>query len=151
MKTTTALIAACFAFALHSPAWANERDEVKAAFAEWRTALASGKAENIVKLYDTDAILLATLAATPLTTQQARTEYFTTLMARPQLSATVDQEYITLLDEDDAMVNGIYTFRFEEAGKTVEIPARYSFVYEKENDRWMIVAHHSSTVPSQQK
>ena len=141
--------AACIALTA-GPAWAGEKEEVDAAFAGWRTALASGKAENVVKLYDKDAVLLATLAAKPLTTQEERTAYFAKLTAKPKLSATVDEAHVKLLDDDNAVVSGLYTFRFEEAGKTVEIPARYSFVYAKENGQWMIVEHHSSKVPQAQ-
>ncbi|MFZ4541387.1 MAG: SgcJ/EcaC family oxidoreductase [Rickettsiales bacterium] len=132
------------------PKASAEEAEVNAAFSNWRKALSSGKAENVVKLYDKDAILLATLAAKPLTTQEQRTEYFTKLTAKTKLSATVDEEHVKLLDEDNAVVSGLYTFRFEEAGKNIEIPARYSFVYEKENGQWMIVEHHSSKVPQPQ-
>lgn len=128
----------------------QEQAEVDAAFASWRAALSSGKAENVVKLYDKDAILLATLAAKPLTTQKDRTEYFTKLTAKAKLAATVTEEHVRLLDEDDAVVTGLYTFSFEEDGKKVEIPARFSFVYEKENGQWMIVEHHSSNVPQPQ-
>lgn len=128
----------------------KEESEVNAAFAIWREALSSGKAENVVKLYDKDAILLATLAAKPLTTQEERTEYFTKLTAKPKLTATVTEDHIRMLDEDDAVISGLYTFSFEEDGKKVEIPARFSFVYEKENGKWMIVEHHSSKVPQPQ-
>ena len=128
-------------------AYAGEKEEVDAAFTQWRDALASGKAENVVKLYDNDAILLATLAAKPITNQKARTQYFTTLTAKPKVIATVDEKHIKLLDEDDAVISGLYTFSFEENGKTIKIPARYSFVYEKTNGAWMIVEHHSSKVP----
>lgn len=128
----------------------TEEKEVNAAFANWRKALSSGKADNIVKLYDKDAILLATLAAKPLTTQEARTEYFTKLTAKQKLTATVDEEHTKLLDENSAVLSGLYTFRFEEGGKTVEIPARYSFVFEKEDGQWMIVEHHSSKLPQPQ-
>lgn len=150
MKTLLCSLALCTALAFTAPAWAGEKEEVETAFANWRSALSSGKAENVVKLYDNDAILLATLAAKPITTQQQRTEYFTTLTAKPKLTATVDEEYVTLLDEDSAVVSGLYTFRFEDAGKTVAIPARYTFVYEKKHGQWMILEHHSSKVPSQQ-
>jgi uncharacterized protein (TIGR02246 family) len=126
---------------------ANERKEVDAAFAEWRSALSSGKAENVVKLYDEDAVLLATLANEPITDQKARTAYFTTLTAKPKLSAAVNKEFVKLLDDNSAIISGVYTFSFEEHGKIVQIPARYSFVYEKENGKWMIVQHHSSQMP----
>jgi len=125
----------------------KEEAEVNAAFSNWRKALSSGKAENVVNLYAKDAILLATLAAKPLTTQEQRTEYFTKLTAKTKLTATVNEEHVKLLDEHNAVISGLYTFRFEEAGKTIEIPARYSFVFEKENGQWMIVEHHSSKVP----
>jgi len=46
------------------------------------------------------------------------------------------------------VISGLYTFSFEEDGKMVSIPARFSFVYEKENGKWLIVEHHSSKVPS---
>lgn len=147
MKKTLLTLSILSVLAIQTPAWAGEKEEVDAAFASWRTALSSGKAENVVKLYDKDAILLATLAAKPLTTQEQRTKYFTGLTSKPKLTATVNEKHIRLLDEDNAVVSGIYTFSFEEAGKTVEIPARYSFVYEKNNGNWMIVEHHSSKVP----
>jgi uncharacterized protein (TIGR02246 family) len=128
----------------------SERSEVKAAFAAWRDALAGGKAAPVVALYAKDAVLLATLANTPITTQAARTEYFTTLTAKPKLKATVNDEFVRLLDEDDAVISGIYTFSFEDAGKTVSIPARYTFVYKKLDGAWKIVEHHSSKMPMEQ-
>jgi len=150
MRNKRLALAILSGLTLSSPAFAGEKEEVDAAFANWRQALSSGKAENVVNLYDKDAILLATLAAKPLTTQKQRTEYFSSLTAKPKLAATVNEKYIRLLDEDDAVVSGIYTFSFEQDGKKVEIPARFSFVYEKENGKWMIVEHHSSKVPAGQ-
>jgi len=55
-----------------------------------------------------------------------------------------------VLDEDHALVSGLYTFRVNEGGAPVVIPARYSFVYEKDDGKWMIVEHHSSKVPEPQ-
>jgi uncharacterized protein (TIGR02246 family) len=133
--------------AISAPAFANEKEEVTEAFATWRTALSGGKAEPVVQLYEKDAILLATLNDKPLKTQEARTDYFKTLTAKPKLKATVTEENVRILDEDTAVISGLYTFSFEQDGKKVKVPARFSFVYEKENDKWMIVEHHSSKVP----
>jgi uncharacterized protein (TIGR02246 family) len=147
MKKSILTLSALLLLATQSPAWANEKDEVNQAFAQWRTSLSSGSAENVVALYEKDAVLLATLAATPLTTQEQRMVYFATLTAKPKLATTVTEEHIRLLGKNDAIVSGLYTFSFEENGKKVEIPARFSFVYEKENGKWMIIEHHSSKVP----
>ncbi|MFO0109452.1 MAG: SgcJ/EcaC family oxidoreductase [Alphaproteobacteria bacterium] len=147
MKKILLLLAALTVLAFNNTAWAGKREEVDAAFSEWRAALSSGEAKNVVQLYDEDATLFATLEPKPLTTQRERTRYFTTLTAKPKLSATVNQKKIQILDDEYALVSGIYTFRFEQDGKTVAVPARYTFVYEKEDGRWMILEHHSSKVP----
>jgi hypothetical protein len=48
----------------------------------------------------------------------------------------------------NAAVNtGYYTFSYVKDGETKSLPARYSFTY----DRWMIVDHHSSAIPSPPK
>lgn len=133
---------------LATPAMANTKADVGAAFSQWRTALSSGNAETIVNLYESDAILLATLAEKPITNQKDRLTYFTTLTANPKLKATVTEEHTRMLDKDTALVSGLYTFSFEQDGKTKEIPARYTFVYEVRDGQWMIVEHHSSMVPS---
>lgn len=144
------LITTGFIAMIATSALAAEKEEVQAAFSNWRNALSSGKAENVVKLYDKDAILIATLAEKPLLTQEQRTEYFTKLTARAKLAVKLTEEHIRMLDENDAVVSGLYTFSFEENGQLMEIPARYSFVYEKEGDNWMIMDHHSSKIPELQ-
>lgn len=150
MKKMLIAIASVFALSVTATSWAGEREEVEQTFAKWRSALETGAPENVVKLYQPDAILLATLSPKPITTQEGRIEYFSKLTAKPKLSASVDEEHIKLLDEDNAVVSGLYTFRFEQDGKKVEIPARYSFVYEKVKNDWMIVEHHSSKLPEKQ-
>ena len=152
MKFRSAILSlACLSLA--APAFANDKSDVEAAFGAWRAALSGGKAESIVNLYARDAVLLATLEDKPITNQRKRTQYFEGLVKRPELKATVNSEYVRLLDEDDAVVSGVYTFSFKdtEKNKTVKIPARYTFVFEKTGDQWMIVEHHSSMLPSAQK
>lgn len=141
------LLSLIAAFMLPSVLMAGPKEDVQGAFSRWRQALSSGKADNVVTLYDTDAILLATLSATPLTTQQERRDYFTKLTARPKLAVTVDKEYLKVLDDTTAVISGLYTFHFEENGNMMALPARYTFVYEKKNGQWLITDHHSSKLP----
>jgi len=139
----------CFAVltVLSAPAYAGDQEDVAAAFSQWRTALSSGNPQTIVDLYDDQAVLLATLAAEPIKTQEERLNYFTGLMKNPNLAVAVQEEMISLLDEDNAVINGVYTFSFDKDGAKAEIPARYTFVYGKKDGKWMILDHHSSKVP----
>jgi hypothetical protein len=49
---------------------------------------------------------------------------------------------------DTAASTGSYTFTDMRDGQTVRRPARFSLVFHRQNGRWMIVDHHSSSVPA---
>lgn len=148
-RIQSSVVLACLTMALTcmgNPAKADDRAEVAQAFTNWQQALASGQPDKVVKLYEPDATLLATLNAAPITDQATRTAYFTKLMQNPGLHATVQQERIDV-HGDIAVVTGIYTFAFQKEGKETTIPARYTFVFEKHGNDWLIENHHSSKVP----
>ena len=147
--TTVALFAFAIAMPVNAATDTMQTTEVQNAFASWRTALSGQDPQKIVDLYDKEAILLATLAEKPIKSQEDRLVYFKGLTANPNLAAKVDEEYVRVLDDNTALVSGVYTFSFDKDGKATEIPARYTFVYEKMGDKWMIVEHHSSMVPKQ--
>jgi hypothetical protein len=59
----------------------------------------------------------------------------------------ITQEIITVLDRNNAINTGLYTFTLTENGVQQQVPARYTFVYRRTNGEWLIVNHHSSVVP----
>jgi uncharacterized protein (TIGR02246 family) len=120
--------------------------EVEKAGQQWAQALASRKVENIIALYDPQAVLLATFT-NQLDSTDKITNYFTGLFAKEGLKVEYNEQKIRILDENTAMNCGLYTFSFTENGKVVEVPARYTFIYEKKGDTWSIVQHHSSIRP----
>lgn len=112
----------------------------------WISALGSNTPSKIVNLYRSDAVLLATFAQKPITDRYTRINYFTGLMKNPNLTARVDT--LSTFQSRDMLVNtGTYTFSYTKDGKTVEVPARFTFAYERVNGNWRIVEHHSSVIP----
>lgn len=122
--------------------------QVFEAYANWRKALSGGDAGAILALYKPDAVLLATLNNAPITNQKDRLTYFEGLVKRKGLKVAEQSEYFTLYGDSVALLSGLYTFSFSEKGKIVSIPARFTFVFEKEPDgKWLIAHHHSSKLP----
>jgi hypothetical protein len=50
-----------------------------------------------------------------------------------------------------AINTGYYTFSYSKYGEVKTLPARYSFTYINNGERWLIVDHHSSAMPSAPK
>jgi uncharacterized protein (TIGR02246 family) len=130
---------------------ANEVDqptqqEIAALFDEWNAALATGDPEKVADLYAPDAVLLPTLSPEIRTTRAGIVDYFAHLLpSEPQ--AVITQEIITVLDRNNAINTGLYTFTLTQNGVPQQVPARYTFVYQRINGVWLIVNHHSSVVP----
>jgi uncharacterized protein (TIGR02246 family) len=121
-------------------------EQIAALFDEWNAALATGNPEEVADLYAPDAVLLPTLSPQIRTTRAGIVDYFAHLLpSMPQ--AAITQEMITVLDRDDAINTGLYTFTLTQNGVQQQVPARYTFVYQRINGEWLIINHHSSLVP----
>ncbi len=117
----------------------------------WCKAIGSakGNAAEVVKFYAPDAILLPTLSENVLTNskQGGMTEYFVGLTNQPNIKCTPEKLVTRVYTPDFASNTGLYEFSYTVDGKTKKIPARFTFYYEKFGNDWLIVNHHSSTVP----
>ncbi len=116
---------------------------VEQTFQAWIAAVSSGKTENITKLYAPDAVLLPTFSPKVHNTPTLRKGYFETIAALKKLVVTVQEQHLRVFG-DIAINSGLYTFTHEKDGKTVAVPARFTFVYEKTPQGWVIAEHHSS-------
>ena len=45
------------------------------------------------------------------------------------------------------VVDGTYTFELQDGKDTTVVDARYTFVFQRQQGRWMIMTHHSSKQP----
>lgn len=126
---------------------AESIENAKAQYQKWADAIASRDAKAIVALYDDEAVLLSTFDPKPIVNQVDRLAYFEGLAKKDGLKVTLNQGFYEE-NGDIAIANGLYTFSYKEGDKTVEVPARFSFVFENEKDEgWEIESHHSSVLP----
>lgn len=122
--------------------------EVSAALREWVSAVKSRSVNRVLEQYDERAVMLATFEQKPLLTQNDRRRYFKDLLSRDKLNLTVDKEYVRVIDHKTAAVSGLYTYSYLKGKRAIRLPARYTFVFERQPEAgWQIVEHHSSQMP----
>jgi uncharacterized protein (TIGR02246 family) len=129
---------------------AGPKEDVAAATQAWIAAMNNHDPEQVVALYDSEAVFWGTRSPTLRDNPATVRDYFTLLR-------TVPPEYKGVLGEqrirvygDIAINTGTYTFLNVAVrdGKPINSAARFSFVYRNRDGRWLIVDHHSSAVPA---
>jgi uncharacterized protein (TIGR02246 family) len=129
-------------------ALAEPKEEVVAAAATWARALGDDDPDKVLPHYADDAVLWGTLSPTVRAGRAALRDYFVAAFkALPGLKVAFGVQLIRVYD-GTAINTGYYTFSYVKDGETKTWPARYSFTYVKRGDRWLIVDHHSSAMPS---
>ncbi len=125
--------------------FASTPQDIQNVSQKWGIALSSTQPEKITGLYDKEAIIYPTFENKLNSTAQIQ-DYFKNLMQKPDLRVHFDDKNIRVFG-DVAVNSGFYTFSYSENGKTIKVPARYTFVYVKKPQGWLIVDHHSSVMP----
>ena len=125
-------------------------EEISALFDRWNMALATLDPVQVSNQYAHDAVLLPTLSNQPRVNHSEIQDYFSHfLKKKPQ--GRIDYRIISI-GCNTASDTGLYTFTLHEKhGKTKQVAARYSFVYEYDDDQWLIEHHHSSLMPEKGK
>lgn len=128
----------------HTPPVITEQ-QVAQLFDRWNASLQTGDPDKVVANYAPNAILLPTVSNKVRHNQAERREYFEQfLKLKPK--GTINERNIHIYG-DTAIDSGIYTFSLVKDGQPTEVKARYTFVYHKQGDQWLIVEHHSSALP----
>jgi len=115
-------------------------------FPRWNAALATGDPQQVADLYAADAVLLPTVSNQVRRNRAEIVDYFTKfLKSKPQ--GVIEDEVVDVLDADTAINTGVYRFTLTQDGKQQQVQARYTYVYELRDGKWLIVNHHSSAMP----
>jgi uncharacterized protein (TIGR02246 family) len=140
-------VAVAMGTAFLSPAWAGPKEDVAAATNKWATVFADNNPDTISVLYAKDGVLWGTLSPTVRSDPDTIKAYFVAAYkALPKATVKFGDQLIRVYG-NTAVNTGYYTFSYVKDGETKSIPARYSFTYVKNGNDWLIVDHHSSSVP----
>lgn len=118
-------------------------NDILSLFNEWNSALKTGNPKSVAELYAKDATLLPTLSPQVCRSPRAIEEYFLTFLAKKPRGQIVDAN--VRIFGNIAINSGVYVFTFDDLDTA---QARYTFVYQFNGQRWMIVEHHSSLMPA---
>lgn len=142
--TSCALLACLLAT---GTAGADDRSDVEAATARWIDAFNRKSSRDIVALYATDAVFFGTSSPLLRDKPELVRDYFKDLPSLGDAVITLEDHRVQLYGSI-AISTGFYTRSAKSAdGQTVRNPARFSFVYQKRGNQWLIVSHHSSALP----
>jgi uncharacterized protein (TIGR02246 family) len=123
-------------------------DDVTAALQAWASAYDSRSPARIVALYAPGAVFWGTSSPVLRDTPALIADYFKNMAAQPQARVEISSSKVQVWG-DIAAASGIYTFTDVRNGETVRRPARFTFVFQRQDGRWVIVDHHSSAMPAQ--
>ena len=121
-------------------------DEIELALTNWLNTLADGNAVKMTDLYLENGVLLGTVAKEIKQGRLAIQEYFEMFLKKSPIGSV--DSFILQNFGDVCISDGTYTFEMDgESGNRESVAARYTYVWKKENKKWMIATHHSSVNP----
>lgn len=128
------------------PAPLPTEQQVAALFDEWNQTLATGNPQLVADRYAPDAVLEPTVSNVVRTDRAGIVDYFEHFLeGKPK--GQILESHITVLGPTAAIDAGTYRFDLTTDGQQRTVDARYTFVYEKVGDQWLIINHHSSAMP----
>ena len=115
-------------------------------FAAWNNALKTLDASKVAALYVPSGLsFLPTLSADHIKEEVATKEYFVGLLKKSP-EATITSEDVKTFGSDAYLHSGMYTFHLGPERSPVS--ARFSYMWEKRDGKWLISHHHSSVAPA---
>ena len=131
---------------ISAPLLADTAQDVEAATQQWIAAFNRKSQTDIVALYAKDAVFFGTTSPVLRDTPELVKDYFKSLPSLGDSTIAVGEHRVQVFG-DVAINTGFYTRSSTQDGKVVQNPARFTFVYQLRQGKWMIVEHHSSALP----
>ncbi|GIE77257.1 hypothetical protein Aph02nite_32070 [Actinoplanes philippinensis] len=124
----------------------TSEQQIRGLFTQWNRSLATLDPQRVADRYAPGGVLVPTVSDQVRTTRAGIVDYFQHFLEnRPQ--AVIIASHVTVLDRTTAVDTGTYRFTLRSDSGTRVVDARYTFVYERIDGKWLIVNHHSSAMP----
>jgi uncharacterized protein (TIGR02246 family) len=147
MATRLAASLALISMAICAPLFAEPMSvDVEKATEQWISAFNRKNAREIVTLYAKDAVFFGTSSPVLRDKPELVWDYFKGIADLGDSTISVGEHRVQVFG-NTAVNTGFYTRNSVQNGKTVQNPARFTFVYQLRDGKWMIVTHHSSALP----
>jgi len=124
----------------------STKNEISDQSVAWNKALQTGNPDNVVACYAAGAILLTAVSAKVRHNHDEIRDYFVHFLSKKPRGRIIEQN-IRIFDTI-AINSGLYNFSLTEDGVHADVAARFTFVYRKYEDGWLIIEHHSSVLPT---
>ena len=130
-----------------APSTTEAESAIRAATHHWATAFNTCK-EPVASLYDAGALLWGTVSTSLLSEQEPVVQYFASTCG-PMPKPTVELgQFVVRSYGDTGISAGVYTFTVFPGGQQRSAPARFAFTFRRSGEKWLIVSHHSSLLPT---
>ena len=102
---------------------------------------------NVVDMYAEDGVLLGTFSDVVRKGKNDIEDYFKFFLKKNPTANLVQKE-THIINDNNFTVCGFYDFEVDSGdGNRVISKARFSFVFQKQNELFKILSHHSSIMP----
>lgn len=129
-----------------APVLADTVKDVEATTQQWIAAMNRKSTADVVALYAKDAVFFGTTSPVLRDTPTLVNDYFKNLPKLGDSTMSLGEHRVQVFG-DVAINTGYYIRASKQDGKEVKSPARFTFVYQLRQGKWMIVEHHSSVLP----
>ncbi|MEA5580639.1 SgcJ/EcaC family oxidoreductase [Nodularia harveyana UHCC-0300] len=121
------------------------RPEIAQLFDRWNNSLQTGDPNLVTQNYAKNAVLLPTVSNQVRQNHEEIQDYFVKFLKLQPVGRINDRNIRLYCGV--AIDSGTYTFRIINNGEIEDVKARYTFVYHKFGNEWLITEHHSSAMP----
>lgn len=116
-------------------------------FEKWNAALQTKDPQKVAELYTTNSTFHPTMSGNFEFGQEGAEGYFEHFLLKNPFGKIVEDKVQTI-DDNSYVHSGLYDFVVGPAEKRETVKARFTFIWQKdENGDWKIIHHHSSQKP----